>query len=53
MEKEKKRRLSDKERKRKEEFDLICEQMEAKGYQKKELLCLDHPTMAGLVVFEK
>ena len=38
MEKEKKRKLSEKERKRKEEFDLICEQMEEKGYEKKELL---------------
>ena len=38
MEKEKKRKLSEKEKKRKEEFDLLCEQMTEKGYEKKELL---------------
>ncbi len=38
MEKEKKRRLSEKEKKRKEEFDRLCRQMEEKGYEKKELL---------------
>ncbi len=38
MEKEKKRRLSEKEKKRKEEFDQLCDEMEERGYQKKELL---------------